>query len=215
MSIIKDYLNSGDLNDLKNWMDEHLVPQYFASVTYANSTITCKDADNNILLTISSTFVVTMYASGTLSKAISDPNAAFNRITYCALSTYGCIIEYVGSYVGAIGTILISKTNNNITAVVCSAGLSKSALGTYTCIVWGDTDPLGTFACTPITTAQQTQIMPFLSSAPYGTVSYTPNAFLIPIGQYYDMGIGQLTINGNIYLCNGYWAIKDGAVSAS
>ena len=216
MAITKDYLNTNDFTVITSWMNQHLVPTYFNSVTYADSTITCKDSDDHTILTITSGYVVTLYASASLSKVFNN-GVSLSKVTNASMCANGCLIEFYGSASGA--ALLITKTNNNVVSVTYSIGAESSGikgyLGTYTCVAWGDISPIESFSCTPITTAQQTQIMPFLSNAPYGTVSYTPNAFLIPIGQYYTMGTGQLTLNGNIYLCNGYWAVKDGTVPTS
>ena len=219
MAIIKDYLNTNSMNTLADWMTQHLVPTYFGSVVATSSTtLNCYDSDGNIVLIIhpgssSSNNAITAYASETVSISLTN-NEGISKITYAAVCSRGCLLTFSSGTNGRM-EVLITKSNNNITTVVFRKGLDGGQLGGMYCVAWGDIDPISYLSVTPITTAQQTQIVPFLSNAPYGTISYTPDAFYIPVGQYYGMGIGQLTLNGNIYLTNGYWAIKDGAVSSS
>ena len=221
MAIIKDYLNTNNMNTLADWMTQHLVPTYFGSVVAASSTtLNCYDSDDNTVLNINIganqySDIITAYASETVSTSLSN-GEGISKITYAATCSRGCLLTFSSGSNGRM-EVLITKSNNNITTVVFSKGITTNngqLYGMY-CVAWGDINPISSLSVTPITTAQQTQIVPFLSNAPYGTISYTPDAFYIPVGQYYGMGIGQLTLNGNIYLTNGYWAIKDGAVSTS
>ena len=197
-------------------MVQHLVPTYFGSVVATSSTnIECYDSDGNTILIIhpATGNAITVYASETTSISLSN-SEAINKITYAAACSHGCLLTFASGSNGRM-EVLITKSNNNITTIVFRKGLDGGQLSGFYCVAWGDIDPISYLSVTPITTAQQTQIVPFVSNAPYGTISYTPDAFYIPVGQYYNMGIGQMTLNGNIYLTNGYWAIKDGAVSTS
>lgn len=206
MAITKDYLNTSDLGTLAAWMQANLVPDYFAAVTFGNNTLTCADGEGNTLLTISAiSGVVTAYKSAsitvTLTSAIPAP------FTYACTCANGAIIESVSGQ--NHGCMLITKTNNGATAIVFSAGTSGTVCRSgIKSVAWGDGQAENTRAFYT-STEEQTQIVPFLTDAAFGAVSYTPNAFYIPVGQYYNAGIGVLTISGVNYLTNGYWAIKD------
>jgi hypothetical protein len=104
---------------------------------------------------------------------------------------------------------IITKTNNNKTAFVYFQGnVTQLTRNNFRVVAWGDTTPDTTRSYTA-TEANQTQFVPFCTDAALGDVSYTPNAFYIPVGQHFNMGIGKLTMDGVDYLTNGYWAIKD------
>lgn len=216
MAIIKTHLNTSDLSILRGWMNQYLVPNYFESIIISSGVINCYDADGHTVLTIgpwsSDNFVKVYY--DTENYSYFSNNIGMTSVTYASSCSHGCLLSFGNSGSGHM-EILITKTNNNITSIVVSKGSTGLDLNSMYCIAWGDVQPISSLSVTPIKTAQQTQIVPFVSNAPYGTISYTPDAFYIPVGQYYNMGIGQMTLNGNIYLTNGYWAIKDGAVSTS
>lgn len=206
MAITKDYLNTSDLNTLATWMRTNLVPDYFAAVTYADSTITCTDADGNTLLTFG--VGITAYKSATASVTMINVNPTFSYAYTCA---NGAILESTvpSSPSSAVNCTLITKTNNGKTAIVFSAGTAAAVYrSNIKRVAWGDAQPDTVFAFTQIT-ANQTQLVPFCTDAAIDVPSYTPNAYYIPVCQNPSMGNGKLTIDGTTYLTNGYWAIKD------
>lgn len=208
MAISKDYLNTSDLNTLATWMRTYLVPDFFAAVTFADSTITCTDVDGNVLLTISgaSPIILTAYKSASNSYTSSRQGVAV--CDYCAACANGALIVWRQATSGNTmqQVLLITKTNNDKTALILAGANSYTA--NINCIAWGDAMPNNFRAYTALT-ANQTQLVPFCTDAALGDVSYTPNAFYIPVGQHFNMGIGKLTMDGVTYLTNGFWAIKD------
>ena len=207
MAITKEYLND-DFDALTSFLSDS---GFFGSVTHSESVITCKDSDNNTVLTIdhsASSTVMTVYASNLVSQSISA-NGAKPKYGYSC--TNGLIIHMQSSN-NYRQFIAVAKTNLDKLAVVMSstgtASSIENASKSFYCVSFGDVAPLATDTFTP-REKNQTQIVPFTTNNAANTVSYTPNAGYLAVAQYYNMGLGTLTINGDDYLTNGYWVIKD------
>jgi len=212
MAITKDYLNTNDVNVFAAWMQANLVPDYFAAVTVENAAVTCTDADGNTLLTISwgttggGNLVLTFNAYKSGSYATTFSRGSISVCQYCASCANGALVVWKATNGDNMQqALLITKTNNGKTALIFAG---ENLYSTTLCIAWGDVAPDSTYSFTPLT-ANQTQLVPFCTDAALSTPSYTPDAFYIPVGQYYSMGIGKLALDGTTYLTNGYWAIKD------
>lgn len=178
---------------------------YFGEVTYENSVVTCKDSDGNILAKFENK-KVTAYTNDTTS-ASKD----FTQQTLYVRAAYTCsngiLIEY-----GATGYttmhVLITKTNNDKIAFIIPNTLTVGGSCSVFCIAWGDENANVFYHST--TQANQTILRNFGTRNVVGTASYTPNAYTVVEGQYYNIGVGEVTIDGTLYLTNGYWAIRDG-----
>ena len=213
MAITKDYLNTSDWSVLAAWMQTNLVPNFFAEAVIENSTLNCKDADGNILMSKGSgTGVITAYKSTTDSASMSPGSStagqALGKLTYACKCTNGALLVFEqGAY---IAHVIITKTNNNKTAIIfCQPNNATTTLTSLlNCVTWGDAMPNISYSFSAIPT-NQTQLVSFCTDASYGSISFTPFAFYMPVGQYYNMGIGSITMNGHVYLTNGYWAILD------
>ena len=204
MAITNDYLNTSDLGVLAAWMQANLVPDYFAAVTVESNVITCKDADGNTLLTKGSNSL-TAYKSASASAGIAS-HTGMQTVAEAYKCANGALLVFSNNTYTAY--VLITKTNNGATAIILNQpanSLSGFTSG-ISSVAWGDVMPNNAYAFTALT-ANQTQLVPFCTDAALGTVSYTPNAFYIPVGQYRAFGV--LTLDGVNYLTNGYWAIKD------
>lgn len=209
MAITKESINSQDISVLAAWMQTHLVPDYFAAVTLGeNSTITCTDTDGNTLLTISGTSTIVLNAYKSASNVFTISRAGVGACDYCAVCANGAFIVWRQATAGnpMQQALLITKTNNGKTALAFSG--AASYIANVYCVAWGDAMPNNVRGFTAVN-ANQTQLVPFCTDAALGDVSYTPNAFYMPMGQYFTAGFGALTIDGVAYMTNGYWAIKD------
>ena len=215
MSITRTYIN-GDTSTLASFLESSGL---FASVTTESSTVTCKDADDNTLLTItknSSGDTITAYASSSVSKSATYYTSSYN--TYF-IEGFACANGVILRY-GATGTtsynacLLITKTNNNKTAIVFSSSMTTipAAYTSFYAVAWGDTAPISAYT-TAANAQNQTMLVPFSTNANEGLQSYTPNAGFMISGQLYSLGYGKATIGSGTYITNGYWAIKDGAAS--
>lgn len=199
MAITKTYINS-DMTALQTFLNDSGL---FDSVTLDDSTVTCKDADGNTLVTFAksgNSTTVTLYASASVSNSVTHSSST---PTYGYSCSNGLLIQSgSGNYAGYD---LITKTNNDKIAIVSSSAPSA----TNGCaIAWGDAAPLSNFQYSE-NTRNQTIVCPFATNSDEGTVSYTPNAGYMPFGQYYGMGYGKIVMDGVTYLTNGHWVIKD------
>lgn len=113
-------------------------------------------------------------------------------------------------------SVLISKTNNGRLACVFSTGSSATTI-LYTNVqhvAIGDSTTLSTTTTFTPEAGQQTSLVPFSTNAEIGDTSYTPDAFYIVMNPNYSMGIGKFLMGTDIYISNGYWAVRDSAPSA-
>lgn len=207
MAITKEFFNE-DFDALTSFLSGSGM---FGSVTHVSSVITCKDSDNNTVFTIdhsASSTVMTVYASNSVSQSIS-PSGAKPRYGYSCTNGLIISMQTSNSYRQYIA---VARTNLDKLALVMSSSGSalsiENAAKSFYCVSFGDVAPLSTNTFTPLS-KNQTQIVSFTTDSASGVVSYTPNAGYLSNAQYYNMGFGTLTINGDDYLTNGYWVIKD------
>ena len=202
MAITKTTIN-GDFSVLQSFLQSSGL---FNSVELGTGIVTMKDGDGNTLATIETGLTIRAYIDSSTSASVSYFNSGY--ILYGCNCTNGVLLFVTGTS-GYQGHILISKTNNNKVAFVFSSAhsVSPNPYTTYYCVAWGD-DDTSTFTFTG-KASEQSLMCPFCTNAIMGETSYTPNAFWMPFGQYYNMGYGKLTDDGTTYLTNGYWCIKD------
>ena len=211
MAITKTAINN-DYSTLQSFLQSSGL---FASVELGTDAVTMKDADGNTLATISDnsgSAQITAYADA--SNSVAGNYSTNGRPQYAYKCTNGIMLQIFNPTPGSgntnwKATILIAKTNNNKIAFIFSKDLKQdfSNLTEYYCVAWGDdVISINTFTAK---TLEQTLMCPFCTNATMGEQSYTPNAFWLPFGQYYNMGYGKLTDDGTTYLTNGYWCIKD------
>lgn len=110
--------------------------------------------------------------------------------------------------------ILITKTNNGKIACIFSYGGTATTDSNYCyCqiqhVALGDSTSLATTTTFTPEAGQQTVLCTFATNVNVGSVSYTPNAFYMPMCQNYNMGLGKFSLGFDTYISNGYWAIKD------
>lgn len=209
MAITRTVINN-DYSALQSFLQSSGL---FGSVELGENTVTMKDGDGNILSVISDnsgSAQITAYAD--VSNSASGDYSINGHIQYAYKCSNGILLRIFNPNSGNMqwkATILITKTNNNKIAYIFSKVLlnTTSNLTNYYCVAWGD-DGTSDFTFTA-KEAEQTLMCPFCTNANMGEQSYTPNAFWLPFGQYYNMGYGTLTMNGVTYLTNGYWCIKD------
>ena len=206
--ITRDYLNSNDISLLAEWMQSHLIPNFFDDIEYDNVgfTITCK-YDGNTLLTISKPnttgiHTITAYKSVTVSDSITTGTST---VSYACNCENGALITF-----GTASGLLITKTNQDKVAVVFSTNNSQNRwkYENIKRVAWGDTTLNTGLTFTPIN-SNQVHMVQFTTYCPYGETSFTPYAFwLLESDSRYDIPM-KCIINGKQYLSNGYWAILD------
>ena len=208
---------------LAAWMQENAVPNIFNAVTYENSVLTATDADENTVLEING-------GTGAASSGFFRAYRAENNALGFALNLYpisagieiiGCdngfmIQSSVRNSSGAerLFAALFTKTNNNKPAIIfpetppaTTSGAARFTTGLHH-VAFGDSATKATTKTFTPEDTNQTELVPFLTNADLLTVSYCPNAFYIPSGQYYNAGMGLFEMEESAYITNGYWAIK-------
>lgn len=199
---------------LAAWLQENAVPEYFASVTYTDSKIQGFDEDGNKLLEITSTGGIYAYSS---ANSYLSWTSDYTLIGLSKISLIACDngILFENMYNGSNGKIMvcITKTNNDKTAIVFSANSTSKVSGYYTDIrhvAWGDNETVTSTTTFTPENGMQTVLVPFVTNADIESVSYTPDAFWISMNFNYNMGIGKFRMGGDMFISNGYWAVRDG-----
>lgn len=212
---------------LASWMQTNAVPNIFKSVTFADNTITATDDDDNKVLEIKA---FTERGSGYL-RAYRASNSYVSFDTLDTMPDVDNTIEVIGCDNGFIistivsdeGTyswkdyhlaILVTRTNNNKVAVIFTTGESDTAIGQVMThnirhVAFGDSITITTQTNYAAESAAQTVLTPFATNANVGDVSYTPDAFYMPMHSAYGAGLGKFSLGGDIYITNGYWAVRD------
>ena len=221
---------------LAAWISENAVPEYFASVTFDNGVITCKDAENHPLMEYDSdngSFSIYKTTGGSAEMFTTDtrvvPSAGSPAV---AAKCGGGLMVLVNVSVSSSGSgwyclnFIITKNNHDVTAVIAgyyynpndagkeagkqAANSTASRSGIHAVALGDDTSAAKTFTFTAHT-RYQTQLVPFTTYAKPDEKSYTPTAFYLPCGQYYSIGFGKFQEGEKLYITNGYWAIEDAA----
>lgn len=224
MSISK--ISFSATSDLITWLRENAVPKYFSAVENSSSTVfNCLDANGNIVFMYNpsnSQENTRIYKSETNYVAISNP-VAINNPSYAAICEGGILMDLV-SFDNRISlpsthiAMIITKNNRGITTIIAkssrdSSGSTKPNRSTSICsVAWGDDisgNPTITFSGSQ---EYQTQIVPFTTFAKYGEISYTPNAYYMPVGQFYSLDYGTFQLGDKSYITNGYWCVKDAEI---
>lgn len=211
------------VQELAAWMQENAVPSIFKSVTYSDTTITATDADDNTVLEIKG-------GSGGYFRAFRGASNYFSiGLQYIvARNTASDIIGCDNGFMltGQVEdsnlnvkdfAFLCTKTNNDKVAIVYPSSY-QTGNARYTTalqhVAFGDSATIATTTTFTPESAQQTTLCPFGTNADVGNASYTTDAYYMPMGQNYSSGICQFFINDDVFISNGYWAIRAGKVGA-
>lgn len=203
MAISKTYLG-GDLSSVSSFLDS---TDLFSSVEFANGTITCKNNDDTTVLTITKpdnytfTFTVSLTGSHTWEKTYESHGLNYGY--KCANGAF-LVLNYLSQENKY--SVMITKNNDGKVSFVFPDSYSNR---TYVCcLTYSDTFPV-TYYTVAQSVAEQTVLSPFITNAPAGATSYTPGAFYIPFGEYVGRGYAKFTMNGKMYMTDGYWAVRD------
>lgn len=203
---IEKIIVSGRAN-VASWLNAN-ASDFFASVTMDGYALVARDTQNNVVLNWDSS-QVTIYKSTAVSDSLTVDTSMNGKYTIAKCS--GGILIISGTSNTHHLNFIITKTNNDVTAVIAGghSNLVTALTNGICAAAWGDAED-ATKTCTFYPSAQnQTQFASFTTYAKPDTTSYTPNAFYMPVGEYYDWSYGKFTAGGDTYITNGYWAIKD------
>lgn len=213
------------LAQLAAWMQENAVPSIFKSVSYDSETDTASatDADDNIVLEIkngSDGYLRAYRGENNYLEIALTQFPATNSEENKRISIIGCdngfivdmkVANWRGT--GLAFAFLISKTNNDKAAIVWPSDADYTENQQYKNalqhVAFGDSATMSTTTSFTPEAGQQTNTTRFATNANIGEVSYTPNAYYLPMAQNYASGIGKFSIGSDTYITNGYWAIKD------
>ena len=204
---IEKIIVSGRAN-VAGWLNANAT-EYFASYTMNGNTMIAKDAQNNVMLEWDGSSVK-IYKSATVFDTKSADTATAG--TYTISKCNGGIMVIAGSESSHEMSLILTKTNNDVTAVIVGSGTSNRTNALTQSIIaaaWGDAEDATKTRWFYTSAENQTQFVSFTTYAKPDTVSYTPKAFYLPDGQYYDLEYGKFIVNGKLYITNGYWAIED------
>lgn len=204
MAITKTYLG-GDLAELQSFLAGIGI---FKSVTVSDNLLTCTDDNDITVLTISKdatyTWTFTVFLSGehTYEKQYSS-----HGLNYGYKCTHGAMLVLNYNSQQNQYSVLITKNQQGEPVFVIPDAYSTR--NKVCCLSYYDMYPVSTYTLSP-STAGQTVLSPFITNADAGNVSYTPDAFYMPFGEYVGRGYAKFVMNGKMYLTDGYWVLLDG-----
>lgn len=220
MSISRAKVSS--ISELAAWMQENAVPSIFKSVTYENDHITATDEDDNVVLEIKNN-------NGGYFRAFRGENNYFSiGMQYIVKRNsesdiIGCDNGFIFSGECEDQNIntrsfafLCSKTNNGKVAIVFPSSYVNNPAKYITAlhhVAWGDSATISSTTTFTPESGQQTSFTVWKTNVEFGDVSYTPNAYYLDMHTNYSSGIAKLLLNGDTFITNGYWAIKDGGTT--
>lgn len=211
----------GSNSDFLSWLQANTVPNIFASVSWRSdgSTIQALDDDGNVVFWMQpSQFIALVndnvqktYSNG-YELISSSGDDKWSDIIGC---DNGFILEAKsGVSKRYLLVLMCAKTNNGKVAVVFASGDTSSRTTVLRSsihhIARGDNPSLETTTSFSPESAAQTVLTPFATNADIGDVSFTPDAFYMPMHSAYSAGLGKFSLGSDIFITNGYWAIRDG-----
>lgn len=212
----------GSNSDFLAWLQANAVPNIFASVSMRGdgSTVQALDDDGNVVFLMQSGQFVA-YVNDNVQKTYS--NGGYQLITSSGDDKWSDIIGCDNGFILEAKTgvdkryllvLMCAKTNNGKVAVVYASGDTSSRTTVLRSsihhIARGDNPSLETTTSFSSESAAQTVLTPFATNANIGDVSYTPDAFYMPMHSAYSAGLGKFSLGSDIFITNGYWAIRDG-----
>ena len=196
---------------------------FFASVTLDSestpTTVTCKDADNNTLLTYSLTgsgsgttslWRVYKDASTNVNTSQGGTSAGNRPKKFYKVGSNGAVIETYDGYLYTIG-----KTNTEAIGVAMQDSATTALVA-----CWGDdasmTTKLTICASSNPMAGNHVLFVPIPMHGSYNTATYLPKAFFLPMVQANMRNIVQeVSGDAGVYLTNGYLAMIDDAGGAA
>jgi hypothetical protein len=226
MSIIVE--NFTDTTQALTYMRSILVPTYFASATYNSSDGSLfKDSDGNVLLresnrnSANSAWYIYKSTSSYVYLDYDSTQQDQTYVTKIISCDGGVLIHMTGSNRSTpSGGLIITRGNDGKTVIIGNTNYNArgNTGGTtqvyrYTKVnmfKWGDVTSSNVQLTFTAQRTNQTQLVPFTTYCNAQTTSYTPDAFWMPFGEFYEVNTGKfLGPDGVEYVTNGYWAIRD------
>jgi hypothetical protein len=213
-------------NDIIEWMQANLVPNFLLMVQVDpedSTLINCYGLGGQKLFGITMTSGTTMkpihiyHSDGTETEITWSGNSPSFR--WAAVCKNGAIMRFSNSSssntTSSNTSLIVIFTKNNLgrSTVITTKPTSNSAQSQMYTNVYveaeGDnpTDAPLTFG---MRLMEQTQLIPFATNPVSNVVSYTPDAYYVQCGNFYDIGYTTFVDANNVtYLTTGCWAVKD------
>lgn len=211
----------GNNSEFLAWLQANTVPNIFASVSMRGdgSTVQALDDDGNVVFLMQSSKFIA-YVDDNVQKTYSNGyvligNSSDDRWSDIIGCDNGFILEAKsGVDKRYLLVLMCAKTNNDKVAVVFASGDTPSRTTVLRSgihhIARGDNPSVETTTSFSPESAAQSVLTPFATNANTGDVSYTPDAFYMPMHSAYSAGLGKFSLGSDIFITNGYWAIRDG-----
>lgn len=210
------------LSELATWLNENATSFFSRVETDGTNVWSAWDNEGNKVLQFSASFVIAFRSDGSAAVSTGDRISSIGSegadIIAC---NNGIIINTSCFHSDGAGQtmgfgILITKTNNDKVAIIFSCGETPMRNTNYLYlelrhVALGDNTSSSTTTTFTPESASQTVLIPFITNANFGDVSYTPDAFYMPAHSAYSAGIGKFSLGGDIFITNGYWAVRDAA----
>lgn len=218
MAIIRAHVTG--LSALATWLNENATAFFSRAGTDGTNVWSAWDNGGNKVFNFASSWIKAFRADNSAEVQTGNriSNIGSNGVDIIACDN-GIIIDTNGYNPDGSGQtvrvgILIAKTNNDKVAIIFSCGESAMRSTNYLYlnlrhVALGDSTTIATTTTFTPEAANQTVLVPFATNAELADVSYCPNAFYMPTGQYYSMGLGRFELAESTYITNGYWAIKE------
>lgn len=213
--------------DIITWMQANIVPDFLQSVEVDqtdNTLLVCTGVGGQKLFGIKMDTGIKagkpyyIYHSDQTETEITW-STAYPTFRWAAVCKNGAIMRFSttsSSNTESSNTsliVLFTKNNLGRSVVITTSPSSNNAMKQMSSNVYveaeGDnpTDAPLTFG---MRLMEQTQLIPFATNPVSNVVSYTPNAYYVQCGNFYDIGYTTFVDANNVtYLTTGCWAVKD------
>lgn len=225
------------LEGLKSFLDEYVISEnnpngLFNSVEISSDTLTCTSGNPSATVltfikipesTESPGWDVGAHREGGLvyltlhSSTASTGATLVNKMDYAYGTDNGFLLHFTYDAINGdpnlFATILVARSKDSYPIVVFPAIFSDPTNNDYTHLFanvthYPDTNSLS-LGMTQIDTIMQTEAAPFVAYGDQVNLSYTPNAFWMPVSNAYASGFCRMRFNETDCVTNGYWFIDD------
>lgn len=225
------------LESLKSFLDEYVISEnnpngLFNSVEISSDTLTCTSGNPSATVL---TFIKIPESTGspgwdvganregglvylTLHSSTASTGATLvNKMDYAYGTDNGFLLHFTYDAINGdpnlFATILVARSKDSYPIVVFPAISSDPTDNDYTHLFanvthYPDTNSLS-LGMTQIDTIMQTEAAPFVAYGDQVNLSYTPNAFWMPVSNAYASGFCRMRFNETDCVTNGYWFIDD------
>lgn len=224
-SFLDEYvISESNPNGLFNSVDINTIGS--GDDVFESLTCTCGDPSSTVLSFSKSNggWDVTAYISTSnniyltlKSSTASTGTTLVNKMDYAYGTDNGFLLHFTYDAINGdpnlFATILVARSKDSYPIVVLPAISSDPTNNDYTHLFanvthYPDTNSLS-LGMTQIDTIMQTEAAPFVAYGDQVNLSYTPNAFWMPVSNAYASGFCRMRFNETDCVTNGYWFIDD------